>query len=196
MFALMFALARMASAAWVGAAVLFVIVSVSQIRHFDPQRAEPAAAAPEESNAGEKLPPHLQLDTLQRKHVIAQLALLRFPFYYETGAVLLGVSLFSAAFLRRTYLKASRWTFVMVFLMGACGFLAYDWQNVYQPLRHITQKIANDPAAEVDPLFQTLHEHSKQVNGAQLVLTFLASLLMCLPGTRPEPSIVFVKEQK
>ena len=35
MFALMFALARMASAAWVGAAVLFVVVAVKQTTYYD-----------------------------------------------------------------------------------------------------------------------------------------------------------------
>jgi hypothetical protein len=74
--------------------------------------------------------------------------------------------------------------------------MAYDWQKVYQPLRAMTENMAKDPAAEPDPMFTTLHEHSKQVNAAQLALTLLASFFLCLPGTRPEPRTVLVKQKK
>ena len=194
MFALMFALARMASAAWVGAAALFVVVAVTQTTYLMPKSSDGAPASVEETSIGGPLPP-LQLDALQRKHVIAVLALQRFPFYYWAGGGLLGVSLLSSAFLRRKYLKASRWAFVMLFLMGAGGLLAYDYQYVYKPLAGMTLKTAINPGAEVESAFATMHEHSKQVNGAQLVLTFLASLLLCLPGTRPEAPFVMVKQQ-
>jgi hypothetical protein len=191
MFGLMFALARMASAAWIGAAVLFVVVAVTQTKHFSPQEAKGGGEA---TYAAGILVPPPQLDAPLRKHVVAQMALLRFPFYYWAGGILLGLSWVSAVFLRGTYLKTSRWLLVMLFLSGACGLLAYDWQNVYRPLESLTEKIASDPSAEPDPMFGTLHEHSKQVNGAELALTFLASLLLCLPGTRPEPRPMFVKQ--
>lgn len=194
MFALMFALARMASAAWVGAAVLFVVVAINQTRYFSPPKEASNAPSAYETDAAQ-LPPHLRLDNLQRKHVVAEMALVRFPLYYYAGGSLLGISLFSAAFLRRRYLKASRWSLVMLLLLSAGAFLAYDWQKVYKPLHWMTQRAAANPAEEVDPLFETLHEHSKQVNGAQLLLTFLASLLLCLPGTRPEPTVVMVKKE-
>ncbi|OAI51767.1 hypothetical protein AYO47_06825 [Planctomyces sp. SCGC AG-212-M04] len=191
MFGMMFALARMASAAWVGAAVLFVVVAVTQTKHFSPKEAE---GATESTDAAGTLVPPAQLDAQLRKHVVAQMALLRFPFYYWAGGILLSVSWVSAVFLRGTYLKASRWLLVMLFLSGACGLMAYDWHRVYRPLQEMTAKMANDPSAEPDPMFATLHEHSKQVNGAELALTFLASLLLCLPGTRPEPRTMLVKQ--
>jgi hypothetical protein len=193
MFGMMFALDRMASAAWVGAAVLFVVVAVTQTKHFSPK--EPDRAAESTDAAGTLVPPP-PLDAQLRKQVVAQMALLRFPFYYWAGGILLSVSFVSSIFLRGTYLKASRWLLVMLFLTAACGAMAYDWQKVYQPLQAMTEKMAKDPDAEPDPMFATLHEHSKQVNAAQLALTLLASLFLCLPGTRPEPRTVLVKQKQ
>ncbi len=172
MFALMFAVARMASAAWVGAAVLFVFVAVKQTKTYMP---ESGAVDP------------------ARDRLVAELALQRFPLYYQTGAILVGGALFCASGLSRRYLKHSRWLLVMAFLAGAAALMAYDWFNVYKPLEAIMQRTIADPAGPKDPAFETLHRHSEVVNAAQVLLTFFASLCLCLPGTRPEQPTILIK---
>ena len=51
------------------------------------------------------------------------------------------------------------------------------------------------PAVSGDTGFQTLHQHSRLVNGAQVLLTFLAALFLCLPGTRPDAPTVMMKHR-
>lgn len=197
MFALMFALARMASAAWVGAAVLFVIVAVDQTKYIKSDdlivEMEPAADA---GAATEAEPKALAVAPDIKTRLIAQFARRRFELYYVTGGILIGVAWFSSLFLRRRYLKASRWMLVMVFLSGAAGMMAYDWRAVYGQLKAENELILRNPQVAEDGKFQTLHEHSKMVNGAELLLTFVGSLLLCLPGTRPEQPTVLMKRKE
>jgi hypothetical protein len=197
MFALMFALARMASAAWVGAAVLFVAVAIKQTIYYTPPEPgevedRPVALAPV-TPARDNDPPS---DRQLRNQIVARLALMRFPFYYYTGAGLLGTAFVSSFFLRRRYLKYSRWMIVMVCLAAACGMLGYDRLKVYPQLAGMTDHRISYPELERNPEFDTLHWHSELVNGSQLLLTFVASFLLCLPGTRPDsPSILVTKSR-
>ncbi|HVJ87298.1 MAG TPA: hypothetical protein VM452_16695 [Caulifigura sp.] len=194
LLALMFTLARMASAAWVGAAVLFVVVAVDQTRHLSPPKSETPQPAEVVPAAGEGSGGTAELTVPQRRRLVADLALRRFDFYYQAGGVLLGVSLLSSLGLRRRYLKASRWLFVIVFLGGASALLAYDYWKVYPPLRQFTATIVAQPQDEPGPTFTALHQQSMQVNSIQLLLTLLGSLLLCLPGSRPELASVDFRE--
>ena len=130
-----------------------------------------------------------------KTRLVAQFAELRFRLYYYTGATLVGLAWFSSLFLRRRYLKASRWVLVMVFLSGAAGMMAYDWVKVYRPLRGKNFQIMENPQVVDDGEFKTLHEHSRMVNGVQVLLTLLGSLFLCLPGTRPEQPTMLMKNQ-
>ena len=207
MFALMFALARMASAAWVGAAVLFVIVAVDQTLYvkdssdffLEKVEAEPPAptsgegATPQSAETPSTVLKSVSVDKNTRTRLNAQFAARRFRLYYYTGGALIGLAWISSLFLRRRYLKASRWMLVMVFLSGAAGMIAYDWLKVYRPLQGWNLTIMDKPEVVDDTRFQTLHEHSRMVNGAQVLLTLMASLLLCLPGTRPDQPTMLMK---
>jgi len=189
--AFMFALARMSSAAWVGAAVLFVVVGVDQTRFY---KGGDSSNAPAAQSTEESPPKDLPSDPLIRKQIVARLAVERFPHYYTAGSALLGVSFVSSFFLRRRYLKASRWSLVMLFLLAAGGMMAYDYFNVFIPLNDMTLKVLENPANEHPSEFDTLHQHTEMINAAELVLTFLASFLLCMPGTRPEQPVILVQQ--
>jgi hypothetical protein len=209
MFALMFALARMASAAWVGAAVLFVVVAIDQAKYvkesdsffIEKVPANAPITPPTEATPpadGEQPPVVMNLVPVGkdvRIRLNAQFAERRFRLYYYTGFSLVGLAWFSSLFLRRRYLKASRWVLVMMFLSGAAGMMAYDWLKVYRPLRIMNFTIMDKPEVADDTGFQTLHQHSSMVNGAQVLLTLLGSLFLCLPGTRPDAPMVMMKRR-
>ncbi|QDT57376.1 hypothetical protein Pan44_54450 [Caulifigura coniformis] len=193
--AFMFALARMSSAAWIGAAVLFVIVAVDQTNFYKPPKPLDDAAAQLTAESSDVVPPNdLPTDDSVRRQIVARLAIERFPHYYATGSLLLGISFVSSLFLRRRYLKASRWALVMLFLIGAGGMMAYDYYEVFVPLNKLTLKVLENPSNEFTVEFDLLHQHSKMINAAQLLLTFLASFLLCMPGTRPEQPVILVQQ--
>jgi hypothetical protein len=200
----------MASAAWVGAAVLFVIVAIDQTKYIkespdffletslasapaSPETApQPSAGTDAEAPPATKIP----VDADGRTRLVAQFAGRRFDLYYLTGGILVGLAWFSSLFLKRRYLKASRWMLVMIFLTGAAGMMAYDYRQVYGQLKVKNEQILKNPQVAEDGQFQTLHEHSKMVNGAQVLLTLLGSLFLCLPGTRPDQPTVLVKRAR
>jgi hypothetical protein len=228
LFGLLFALARIASAAWVGAALLFVLVSIDQTKFIKGPKQEAGAVS---KTAGETAPASTQpvpasptnlLQAIQpregdsvvlmrdlraskqnRGRLNAELALLRFSYYYWTGATLLAVSWGSTVFLRRRYLKFSRWALVMILLTAGAGLMAYDLKTVYLPLSQLMHDAVYPPAdrdEQVDvlesPQFEQAHRESMYMNGAQVALVFLASLCLCLPGTRPEAPTIIVQSGK
>jgi len=203
MFALMFALARMASAAWVGAAVLFVLVAVDQTNYikqspgfFVEKAAAPVAEQLAPAASGTPARAAVPVSEDGKTRLVAQFAERRFRLYYYTGATLLGLAWVSTLFLRRRYLKASRWLLVMVFLTGAAAMMGYDWLKVYQPLQSKNLQIMENPQVADDGEFQALHEHSRMVNSAQLLMSLLGSLFLCLPGTRPEQRTMLIQQSR
>ncbi|GIX05511.1 MAG: hypothetical protein KatS3mg114_1380 [Planctomycetaceae bacterium] len=99
-------LARWCSAAWVGAAVLFVLVSLREVTY------------PEFSSS-------------TKDH----LALLRFPVYYLTGAALLGLSTLTAFWARKhPEMSRLRSWIALGCLGGGLGVMLVDYLFVYQPL--------------------------------------------------------------
>ncbi len=265
MFGLMFAMARMATAAWVGAAVLFVVVGITQVQYLKSSSveavlrvddSEPAAEAPateskpdgstpaqeEAGVAGNASSPALASQNrptapadgkapemaklpnsdpastepsepksvqsgttradaepneayrMQKLKLVAMLTQQRFVYYYWTGGILLGLSWWWCCLpLGRRYLKHSRWLLVMFLLSGACATFAYDAYLVYRPLNSRTQQAIENPSILLAADFITDHEHSRQVNAFELILTALASLFLSLPGTRPDRPTVVVK---
>lgn len=136
------AVARICSAMWVGAALLFVLTSV--IEQMDPA-----------------------LDAATRD----RLALIRFPWYYGTGALLVFVSLVAAMVASRGRLL-TKVAAVLLFLAG-CVMVA-DHTFVYRPLR----ARLSPPGAERTTEFQNLHGWSERLNSAGFLLSATAMVLL------------------
>ncbi len=101
-----------------------------------------------------------------------QLAALRFPAFYAFGFTLVLVGLASSVFLwllqtdRRLALGV-----IGVLCVMALATMAFDYLHVYLPLDDLMAK----PDARELPEFQELHEWSKYVNFASLLLILIAS---------------------
>ena len=98
------AIARFCIAAWIGAAVLFVIVGVREV------------TVPEFTS-----------------EVKDQLVTLRFPAYYITGATLVGLALaasVASSAIRTTW----GWRIALAMLLLAGGLMAADYVWIYSPL--------------------------------------------------------------
>jgi hypothetical protein len=148
-------LARFASAAWVGAAVLFVAIAVREVRY------------PEFDSATK--------DTL---------ALLRFPAYYVFGFILAGGALVGAvlAFLRT---RSTEICGEKRRLVAAAGLLAIslalmiaDFYAVYRPMAAMITPPGRARSAE----FRTYHRASVWLNTADVALCALAAVLLCWPA--------------
>jgi len=135
-------IARIGSAMWVGAALLFVLTSIT-----------------------EQLDPAFDAATRDR------LALIRFPWYYGTGAILLFVSFGSAAIAcgKRTPTKIAA---VLLFLAGSV--MAADYTFVYRPLRERLSPVGVERTAE----FRQLHEWSERINTVGFLLTATSAVLL------------------
>jgi hypothetical protein len=159
-------LARFASAAWVGAAVLFVTIAVWEVRY------------PEFDSATK--------DTL---------ALLRFPAYYVFGFVLVGTALLGAvlAFASTRPLNASREDSGRSAenrggkkrLGATAGLLAIslalmvaDFFAVYRPMVEMITPPGRARPAE----FRTYHRASVWLNTADVALCAVAAVLLCWPA--------------
>lgn len=135
-------IARLASAMWLGAALLFVITSVA-----------------------EQLNPALPLPT---KNL---LALIRFPWFYTCGAILLSTALLASLAIKhppRGVAVAS------VLLMAALVIMFLDYAFIFRPLRehiraHFTERTGR---------FQQLHHWSEGVNTFEYLLVLIAALLL------------------
>lgn len=143
-------LARFCVAAWVGAAVLFVIVSIREVT-FPPFSSE----------------------------VKDHLAVIRFPAYYVTGAVLLGVAwvgtLLAAG---HPQLSRGRRLLAATLLALALGEMAADYQWIYRPLEALVTP-AGKPRTEQ---FITLHEWSTRVNAANVLVCLVSAGALCWPS--------------
>jgi hypothetical protein len=135
-------LARICSAVWVGAALLFVITSVTE-------QMEPA------------------FDAVTRD----QLALIRFPWYYGTGALLLLVAFFAALGAGR---KRNRVRLAAVALLLAGCVMAADYALVFRPLK----ARLSPPGAERTAEFRELHAWSERLNGTGFLLSITAVALL------------------
>jgi len=99
-------LARFCSAAWVGAAALFVVNGVQEV-----------------------MSPNFESATKD------QLALIRFPAYYGFGFVLVAGALLTTFVAGRKSLGSIRHVMVAILLAASLGLMTYDWSAVYTPLR-------------------------------------------------------------
>jgi hypothetical protein len=115
--------ARLASAAWVGAAVLFVIIAVREVRHpgFD----------------------SATKDTL---------ALLRFPAYYACGLILVAVALGGAllGLLGRKKGERRRIVVAACLLVLAIGLMVVDFLAIYLPMVAMITPVGRARSADFD----------------------------------------------
>jgi hypothetical protein len=104
-------ISRFALAAWVGAAVLFIVTTLKEVR-------SPL------------------LDSVTK----ANLAVMRFPVYYAFAFLLLGAGILSAAYGMREASKCKRWVALSLILF-ALLLTAIDYIWIYQPLAKMTAAV-------------------------------------------------------
>lgn len=145
-------LARWASSAWVGAAILVLVVGITEIQTA-------------------------KLDPAARDRVI----LVRFPIYYTGGAILLTLAITGVLVagyspsLRRSTTRAA-------FLLLGLSFLGLilDYYLVYSTLADLM--FSSPPGKPRSPTFQVFHRLSTVTNCFHLGLCLFASGMMNWPG--------------
>jgi len=149
--ALFLMIARLFLVAWIGGAALFVITSVAEQRSAE-------------------------FDSATKD----RLATVRFPLYYQFGAICLGTSIVATgiAAVSGKRENCKRLIAGLTLCLVSAGIAAYDYVNVYLPL----QKAITPPGQVRGPEFITLHERSALVNEIHISLALLAALIICLPN--------------
>ncbi|MBW3540198.1 MAG: hypothetical protein KY476_08005 [Planctomycetes bacterium] len=153
--------ARVALAAWVGAAGLFVATSIREVR--------PRQAGFE-----------FEFDSRTRDRLVV----LRFPMYYACGFALVGVGAAAGVAARRhPALGRRRGSVACGLALAALATMLVDYFFVYRPLEAMIL-----PAGGAKPAsFVALHEASKWINAFDVSLCLAAALLFAWPGrTRHE----------
>ena len=145
--------ARFCSSAWLGAATLFVIVGIREV-----------------TRGG--------FDSATRDTLVA----LRFPAYYATGAILVGVAwLGTCLAAKQAELSGRRRTVALFSLLAVLAVMALDYRFVYQPLL----AMVTPPGAVKPSTFTRYHEASKYVNLLGLTLCLVASIALNWPRSSP-----------
>jgi hypothetical protein len=144
--------ARLCSAMWVGAGLLFVMTSVTEQMHasFDPATK----------------------DTL---------ALIRFPWYYGTGATLIAAALITTRF---ATLPAGARLAVTLLLGGVLVVMCCDFWFVYRPMRDLLVP----PGSGRGGAFERLHTWSEISNAAGFALSAAAAVMLCASRETPHPT--------
>jgi hypothetical protein len=150
--------ARCALAAWVGAAAMFVVTAVHEVQSRD--------------------------FTSREK---SQLALLRFPTYYQFGFTLVPVAIAAAAIaVGHPAMRKKRSIAFFILIAAAFALMLIDYFRIYGPLQVMLQ--AEGSGAARPETFVTFHEASKNINMIDISLCFLAVVVLCLPESRPKSS--------
>lgn len=142
--------ARVFLCLWVGGALLFVVTSIAEQKF-------PGFSDPMKN----------------------QLALIRFPWYYRFGFVLLGGTLLAGHGARnhRDLAGAARWLVVGLVSLSL-AVMAADYFWVYQPLA----EMVTPPDRAVSSEFVRYHHASKWINMAHVGLAAVACVILCRPG--------------
>ena len=142
---------RLFLVAWIGGAALFVVTSIAEQR------------SPEFDSAAKD-----------------RLATVRFPLYYQFGALCLSTSIVATGIAAVTGKRENRKRLIagLTLCLVSAGVAAYDYVEVYQPL----QKAITPPGQVRGPDFITLHERSAFVNEIHISLALLAAIVICLPN--------------
>lgn len=143
--------ARLLLAAWVGAAVLFVVTGVREVTTKNP--------------------------FLNNSPVKDSLVVVRFPAYYAAGFAAVGGAILGTLLCAGGVLPRWRKWAVVGLLVVAMGAMVADYFWVYQPLLEmVTPPGKSKPASFVD-----LHEASKRINTVDVGLCLLAAMIISWP---------------
>ncbi|MEZ6045127.1 MAG: hypothetical protein R3C11_06010 [Planctomycetaceae bacterium] len=145
---LCFMLSRFFLSAWVGAAAIFVVTSIVE------QTSE-------------------EFDSLVRD----QLALMRFPYYYLFGFILLGGSLGTLLLTDRSKFWI-RWWISVGLLVVTLVIVLIDYFAIYMPL----QNMISPPGTARTPEFESYHNYSKYINELHVTLALITALILCSVG--------------
>jgi ABC-type Fe3+-siderophore transport system permease subunit len=151
--------ARVASAAWVGAAVLFVITAVREVRHagFD----------------------SATKDTL---------ALLRFPAYYAVGFALVSIALAGCTFALTSRKKETNRPRLIVVAAGllavVLALMVADFMAIYVPMVGMITPVGRSRPDG----FETYHRASMAINVCDVAVCALAAILLCWQNA-PDESV-------
>ena len=148
-------IARLFLVAWIGGAALFVITSIGEQRSQD-------------------------FDSATKD----RLATIRFPHYYQFGAMCLGISIAATGLAVVTRKPGSRKGLMagLACCVVSAGIAGYDYVAVYSPL----QELITPPGQVRGPEFLTLHERSAFINEIHISLALLGAILLCLPSSEKQ----------
>lgn len=141
---LTFVLSRFLISAWVGAAILFVITSVAEQTHDD-----------------------------FNDNVRDQLALIRFPYYYLVGFIMVGGSLAALAFTERHQFRI-RWWLSIGLLSATLALMLIDYFAIYMPL----QNIITPPGQPRTDEFTRYHTYSEYANTLHVGISLVVAMLL------------------
>ena len=139
-------LARLSLSAWIGAAALFVVTSVSE-----------------------------QISTEYGSDVKNVLAVLRFPWYYLFGFVLVGTGLLGSVIGLSGSHNRRRCLLIVVTLGLALVLMIGDYCFVYSPLHEIVTR----PDGVRDARFKEIHDWSEWINTVDVGLCLIAAIAVC-----------------
>ena len=146
------ATARLTLTAWVGAAVLFVVIGVQTATSKD--------------------------DNLNKSKVKDSLVLVRFPTYYAFGFTLVtisGIALLAGR--NRLGLCGRRFRIAILLLAAGLAVMAADYIWIYSPL----EKMITPPGSTRPARFVALHNASMYINATHIGLFLLAAIVICWP---------------
>ena len=113
-----------------------------------------------------------------------QLALIRFPDYYTFGFVLVAIAAATGGVgLCRTR-RFRRASFLVTVLLSL-GLMTVDYFAVYRPL----QSAITPPGQARTDTFRRLHDQSKQINEAHLILSLVAAVIVAWPAILREERV-------
>lgn len=109
---------------------------------------------------------------------IDRLIAIRFPPYYRFGGISLGAALIGVLFSGPLWKHAHvRWGLVSVLITIASALMAIDYYVVFTPL----MEMITPPGQPRPQKFQELHQASEMINGAGLLISFVAAVLVNWP---------------
>lgn len=143
-------LARFCSSAWIGAATLFVVVGILEV-----------------TRGG--------LDSTTKDILVA----IRFPPFYVTGAILVGLAWIGACLADfQPELPRRRRAFAILALLTVLELMFVDYVWIYSPLAAMVI-----PPGQAKPsVFVAYHEASKYINLAGLIFAWIAAIALNWPS--------------
>lgn len=149
-------MARFCSSAWIGAATLFVIVGVLEV-----------------TRGG--------FDSTTKDVLVG----IRFPPFYATGTILVGLAWVGACLAEyHPELTARRRAISILSLLAVLALIFIDYNWIYAPLAAMV-----NPPGQAKPMdFIKLHEASKYFNLAGLALSWIAAIALNLPSKSADVS--------